>query len=276
MMLAFLVHTAGLLMRIYVSGRAPVTTLHSSAIFIGWGCVCLGMVIERIAGYSFGTLLGSVGGFLTLIIAFSLATEGDTFSVLQAVLDTQFWLSTHVVCITLGYSATFVAGALGIAWILASVLVPAGLPRLREMLVRLVYGVACFALLLSFTGTVLGGLWADDSWGRFWGWDPKENGALMIVLVNAMLLHARWAGMIRDRGIAITAVVGSMVTIWSWFAVNELGIGLHQYGLTEGRMKVVGLAWLGHLAIIGLASLPRSWWLSNLASETTTPAAVEK
>ena len=87
---------------------------------------------------------------------------------------------------------------------------------------------------LEVFGTVLGGLWADDSWGRFWGWDPKENGALMIVLWNAVVLHARWGGIIRDRGLAVLAIIGNIVTGWSWFGVNELGVGLHSYGFTEG------------------------------------------
>ena len=95
--------------------------------------------------------------------------------------------------------------------------------------------MVCFALLFSFFGTVLGGLWADDSWGRFWGWDPKENGALMIVLWNALGLHARWAGLVRERGLAALAAFGNIVTLWSWEGVNQLGVGLHAYsGLTEG------------------------------------------
>ena len=98
----------------------------------------------------------------------------------------------------------------------------------------MIYGVICFAALFSFIGTVLGGLWADDSWGRFWGWDPKENGALIIVLWNALILHALWDRMVRDRGLAVLAVAGNIVTAWSWFGVNELGVGLHSYGFTEG------------------------------------------
>ena len=130
----------------------------------------------------------------------SLAGDGDTFTVLQAVLDTQFWLATHVTCITFGYTTTFVAGALGMVYILGGVLTPSLNKRMADDLVRMIYGSVCFAIFFSFVGTVLGGLWADDSWGRFWGWDPKENGALIIVLWNALVLHARWDGMVKDRG----------------------------------------------------------------------------
>ena len=156
-------------------------------------------------------------------------------TVLQAVLDTQFWLATHVVCITLGYAATFVAGLLGIIYILRGVLhAGADAGDAATTLARMIYGTLCFAMFFSFVGTVLGGLWADDSWGRFWGWDPKENGALIIVLWNALVLHARWGGMVKDRGLAVLAVLGNIVTAWSWFGVNELGVGLHSYGFTEG------------------------------------------
>ena len=120
----------------------------------------------------------------------------------------------------------------------------------------MIYGVLCFAIFFSFVGTVLGGLWADDSWGRFWGWDPKENGALIIVLWNALVLHARWAGLIRARGLAVLAVAGNITTAWSWFGVNELGVGLHSYGFTEGVL--VNLSWfvLSQLLIIGIGCLP--------------------
>ena len=108
------------------------------------------------------------------------------------------------------------------------------MPELGRTIARMTYGTLCFAIFFSFVGTVLGGLWADDSWGRFWGWDPKENGALMIVAWNALVLHARWGGLVGDRGLAMLAVWGNAVTAWSFFGVNELGKGLHSYGFTEG------------------------------------------
>ncbi len=97
----------------------------------------------------------------------------------------------------------------------------------------MVYGSACFAILFMVIGTVLGGVWADQSWGRFWGWDPKENGALMIVLWLAILLHARLGGLIKDRGLMVMSVFSNIVTSFSWFGVNMLGIGLHSYGFME-------------------------------------------
>ena len=271
--LGFAIHTLGLLLRIYISGRPPVTNLYGSAIFIGWVGVLFGLVTERMIGYCFGNVKAAFAGVTTLLTAFALGSEGDTFSVLQAVLDTQFWLSTHVVSITIGYAATLVAGLLGILYLLVSIFIPRDLTSTRKTMAKMVYGVTCLALIFSFVGTVLGGLWADDSWGRFWGWDPKENGALMIVLVNAILLHARWAGLVKDRGMAVIAILGNIVTLWSWFAVNELGIGLHTYGLTEGRMKTLCEAWLAQGAMILLAAIPTKYWLGNRAAAAAKSAA---
>jgi hypothetical protein len=106
--------------------------------------------------------------------------------------------------------------------------------------------------LFSFTGTVLGGIWADQSWGRFWGWDPKENGALLIVLWNALILHARWGGLVRERGLMNLAVFGNIMTSFSWFGVNMLGVGLHSYGWMAGAFF-----WLaGFIASQLVAQLP--------------------
>lgn len=134
----------------------------------------------------------------------------------------------------------------------------------------MIYGMTCFALFFSFVGTVLGGLWADDSWGRFWGWDPKENGALIIVLWNALILHARWGKIIGERGLAALAVAGNIITTWSWFGVNELGVGLHSYGFTEGVLLKLGLLVLSQLAIISLALIPYHRWRSLQAEASAS------
>lgn len=339
-LITFVVHTLALALRVYISGRPPVTNLYSSAIFIGWACVVFGLVIEVIFKLGIGNAIASVSGFSTLLIADKLAMDGDTMAVMQAVLDTQFWLSTHVICITLGYAATFVAGLLGVVYVLAAVFTnvldrklsdvmsdgssegstaatktaatktaahnsrskstatagpaaqvaqaregklktadiialasaapatarPAGMQAntIGKSLATMTYGVMCFAILFSFIGTVLGGLWADDSWGRFWGWDPKENGALIIVLWNALVLHVRWDRMVGDRGFAILSVVGNVVTAWSWFGVNELGVGLHSYGFTEGVLRNLGLFVLSQLLIVIVGLIPLSKYRSRV------------
>jgi ABC-type transport system involved in cytochrome c biogenesis permease subunit len=263
-------HTAGLIARLIISGRPPVTNLYSSAVFIGWGCVLLGLLFEVIYRIGMGNLVAAVAGYATLLIADKLAEEGDTFTVLQAVLDTQFWLATHVTCITLGYATTYLAGLFGIAYILRGLLTPSlTLENGRDMN-RMIYGTLCFSILFSFVGTVLGGLWADDSWGRFWGWDPKENAALIIVLWNALALHARWGGMVKERGLAVLSVFGNICVSWSWWGVNALGAGLHSYGFKAGTLHYLGIFILINLGIIGLGCLPKScWWSYRRRAESS-------
>lgn len=237
LLVAFLVHTIVVAARVYITGRAPVINLHSSAVFVGWAAVLFGLVVERIFSYGVATAIAAVIGTLTSMVAYYLTLSigsADTMPVLQAVLDTQFWLTTHVISVSLGYVATILAGFLGIAYLVSSWLGASA--QMQRDIYRITYSASCFGILLSFVGTVLGGLWADDSWGRFWGWDPKENGALLIVIWNALVLHARWDGMVKARGFAVLAIFGNIVTAWSWFGTNELGIGLHSYGFTEGTL----------------------------------------
>ena len=260
--LAGVVHTFGLGFRMYLEGRPPVTNLYSSAIFIGWGAMVLGVVLERIYRIGIGNIVSSLAGFVTLMIAHNLALGGDTMEMMRAVLDTNFWLATHVVVVTLGYASTFVAGTLALIYIVRGVFTRTLDAATGRGLARMVYGIVCFATLFSFVGTVLGGIWADQSWGRFWGWDPKENGALIIVLWNALILHLRWGGMIRERGLINCAIVGNIVTSWSWFGVNMLEIGLHSYGFTQAAFK--WLLWFvaSQLVIIALGLLPQHLWVS--------------
>jgi ABC-type transport system involved in cytochrome c biogenesis permease subunit len=260
-----LVHTGALIARMYIQGRPPVTNLYSSAVFIGWGCVVVCLILELIFRrglYSIGNVVAAVTGFLTLFVAHNLGTEGDTMGMMQAVLDTNFWLATHVTCVTFGYTATFLAGFLAIALIGYGVATSWQDSPLSMTLNKVLYGVLCFATLLSFTGTVLGGIWADYSWGRFWGWDPKENGALLIVIWNALILHARWAGLVKLRGMAVLAVVGNMVTGWSWFGTNQLGVGLHAYGFNNKLATGLAIFWFTQAVVIVAGLLPVRHWQS--------------
>jgi ABC-type transport system involved in cytochrome c biogenesis permease subunit len=260
--LAWVVHTFGLVFRMVLEGRPPVTNLYSSAIFIGWGAVILGMILEKIYRDGIGCVVAGFVGFVTLIIAHNLALGGDTMEMMRAVLDTNFWLATHVVCVTLGYASTFVAGFLALIYILRGFFTTTLSETTAKSLARMVYGIVCFATLFSFTGTVLGGIWADQSWGRFWGWDPKENGALLIVLWNAMILHARWGGVVRERGLMALAIAGNIVTAWSWFGVNMLGIGLHSYGFMDAAFKWLMFFVCSQVAIILLTLVPLKFWRS--------------
>ncbi len=251
-----LVHTVGLVSRIVLQGRPPVTNLYSSAVFVGWAAVVLGVVLERIYRRGFGTAVAAACGFASLIVAHHLMGDGDTMEMMRAVLDSNFWLATHVVTITIGYSGTFLAGIIAIGWTLRKHLARAADPSGDKTMGSMVYGVIAFALFFSFLGTVLGGIWADQSWGRFWGWDPKENGALLIVLWNAIILHARWGGYARERGIMTMAIFGNVVTSLSWFGVNMLGVGLHSYGFMDKAFWALSAFIASQVVLMGLALAP--------------------
>jgi cytochrome c-type biogenesis protein CcsB len=252
---AFILHTVGLVARMWIQGRPPVTNLYSSAIFVGWVAVLLGIVLERIYKNGLGSLASSVIGFITLIIAHHLAVQGDTLEMMRAVLDSNFWLATHVVTITIGYSATFLAGALAAVYLIRHAWGKNFNAKTAQTLENMAYGVVCFSLFFSFVGTILGGIWADQSWGRFWGWDPKENGALMIVLWNAFVLHARVGGMAKGKSLMVLTVFGNIVTAFSWFGVNMLGIGLHSYGFMDKAF-----VWLVIFSVSQLAVMALGFW----------------
>jgi ABC-type transport system involved in cytochrome c biogenesis permease subunit len=167
----------------------------------------------------------------------------------------------------------FVAGLLAIIYILRGYFSRSLTPELGKTLARMVYGIVCFATLFSFVGTILGGIWADQSWGRFWGWDPKENGALLIVLWNAVILHARWGGMVRERGLMVMAVIGNIITSFSWFGVNMLGIGLHSYGFMDKAFYWLMFFDATQVGLIILALSPARYWASFKKPEPPAAAA---
>jgi ABC-type transport system involved in cytochrome c biogenesis permease subunit len=181
---------------------------------------------------------------------------------MRAVLDSNFWLATHVVVITVGYSATYLAGFLALIYVFRGLLTKSLDQGTADALTRMVYGIVCFATLFSLVGTVLGGIWADQSWGRFWGWDPKENGALLIVLWNAIILHCRWGGLVKQRGLMALAIFGNVVTSWSWFGTNMLGVGLHSYGFMDEAFFWLVTFVATQLLAIGLALIPLEKWRS--------------
>jgi ABC-type transport system involved in cytochrome c biogenesis permease subunit len=247
---ALIVHTFGIWARIEIQGRPPVTNLYSSAIFVGWGAVVLCVILEAIFRNGLASAAAALIGFPTLIVAHHLSKTGDTIEVMRAVLDSNFWLATHVPTVTIGYSATFLAGAFAILYLVRLKLTRDLDRTTARHLESMIYGVVCFATFFSFVGTVLGGIWADQSWGRFWGWDPKENGALMIVLWNALYLHARWGKVVSTVSLMQLAIVGNIITAWSWFGTNMLGVGLHSYGFMDSAFFWLVVFVLSQLLII--------------------------
>lgn len=271
--LGLLIHTGGLLTRILIQGHPPVTNLYSSAIFVGWVCVGMALFLELIFRNCIPVLVAGVLGCVTILLGEEVfAADGlDTLPTMQAVLNTRFWLAVHVLAVSTGYGATLFAGALGIVYLILRV--ASADQEALKVVSTMIYGVVCFAMFFSFTGTVLGGLWADWSWGRFWGWDPKENGALLVVLSNALILHARWAGMVKQTGVAVLAICGNIITCWSWMGTNQLGIGLHAYGFSSMLSKVLVGIWIAHFLILGLALLPAGKLQSTGSSRPTVRRA---
>lgn len=259
----------GISWRCWINERPPITTLYETAPFIGVCGVLLSMGVARIQRQRALLPLGAVFGVAIMFLALRLeqldaVSTGDSIKNLAAVLDTNFWLSTHVTTITFGYCAGLFAWALAATWVLALPLVRARRTRhgasaagWHRALTRSIYGVVAFGLMFSLVGTILGGIWANYSWGRFWGWDPKENGALVIVLWQLVILHARQGGLIKDLGLALTTVALGSVVVFSWFGVNQLGVGLHSYGFTTGAATAMTIWHSLNLALIlwGLA-----WW----------------
>jgi ABC-type transport system involved in cytochrome c biogenesis permease subunit len=225
-------HIWAIASRCIIMGRPPVSNLYETFIFVSAVTVLLGIAIEKVNKQWLGLVVAGISGTALLFIASKYSAEGDTLQVLIAVLNSNFWLATHVTTITMGYGATCVAGILGHIW-----LVQAASKKSQDVLnntYTVMMGLLGLSLVLTFLGTNLGGIWADQSWGRFWGWDPKENGALMIVIWSAMLFHVRIAKLAGQRGMAVGTVLGMIVVMWAWFGVNLLSIGLHSYGFTSG------------------------------------------
>jgi ABC-type transport system involved in cytochrome c biogenesis permease subunit len=227
----FALCAVGLGLRMAVTLRPPVTNLHETFLFVAF--LTVPVLAWSARSWSPGLSLSAASGAGFLFLARAFGADGDTMPVLVAVLDSNFWLSVHVLTITAGYAAVMAAG-IAAHWHLWQARKGdlRGLPTVRRLL--------GWGLFLTFVGTLLGGVWADQSWGRFWGWDPKENGALMIALWCALVFHARHAGIVRDRGFALGAALSVATVLFAWFGVNLLGVGLHSYGFTQGTL--VGLA----------------------------------
>ncbi|MEM8711965.1 MAG: cytochrome c biogenesis protein CcsA, partial [Planctomycetota bacterium] len=266
---------AGVTIRCLLLDRPPVATLYETILFITAVAVAVCLIAEKMTkeriALASAAALGAAGMFLAMRYeVVEAASQGDTMGGLVAVLNTNFWLATHVTTVTMGYSAGLLAAALGHVWIVMRLLrglKDQGQPMDRasadwyRRFARMVYGVLCFGLLFSVVGTILGGVWANDSWGRFWGWDPKENGALMIVLFELVVLHARMAGYIRDFGVCLLSVIGGAVVAFSWWHVNQLGVGLHSYGFTAGVLNTLW-SYYGFVALfVGLSGLGWSMFL---------------
>lgn len=235
--------------RCIIMQRPPVGNLYDTIIFIAATVVLIALLIEWMTRRSFALGIAPIIGTLLIILSrrFELGDAKDYMDPLVAVLNSNYWLTIHVLTITLGYAAGLLSAFLAFIYLLMRGLgLDDGDRDIRRSLTRAVYGMICLTLFLALVGTVLGGIWANDSWGRFWGWDPKENGALLIVLWTLSILHARLGGYIREWGLHFAAVFTGAVVTFSWWHVNFLGVGLHNYGFTAGK----GTIWAFYATIL--------------------------
>lgn len=258
---AVLLLCTGITIRCILRERPPVSTLYETILFITAVAVLVTLFIEWLQPRRVSQLIGAALGFAGMSLAgwYEEISGTDTMPQLQAVLDTNFWLSTHVTTVTMGYAAGLLASAISIAWVLVkTVVVVRG--HFRETstwlpaMTRMAYGALCFGALFSTVGTILGGIWANESWGRFWGWDPKENGALMIVLGILIILHARLGGYVRERGLHVLSILLGCIVVFSWFHTNQLGVGLHAYGFDEKLGRMIDRTYASLLVFAGLGS----------------------
>jgi len=245
------VSTLWLVIRMVLTGRPPVTNLPSTFLFTGWLCLVVATVlVYRESGRGMA-VLALISGAILPYFSGLFVGGGDPFVPPQAVLNTNFWLALHVSTVSGGYAAVLVSALLGHAYLWnSSRRGPGNLtPLWKALTASLVWGLS-----LTFVGTLLGGVWADQSWGRFWGWDPKENGALLIILWTALVLHLRATGWAQEWGTAFAAALGLSVLLFSWMGVNLLGQGFHSYGATTGKATLFfGLLALDALFLAMLA-----------------------
>ena len=253
----FLLNSYGMLLRVLISGRPPVTNMYETIVFVAWGGVLFALVFEAFyKTHVFAACAGALGA-LALILAGSVPIFDGAISPLVPVLRDNMWLTVHVLTIMLGYAAFTLAMGIGHLNLGLYFLRPADVVLFKRLSLFLYRALQVGTLFLA-VGTLLGGVWASYSWGRFWGWDPKETWALIALLGYLAVLHGRFAGWIKDFGMAVGAIVGYLLVLMAWYGVNYLlGTGLHSYGFGSGGYWYVGSFVAFEMLVIGAAALRR-------------------
>ena len=257
----FLLQAAGLTSRILIAGRPPVTNMYESVIWVAFGTILFALIFETIYRAGF-FLLGAIPvAVASLILADSQPVILDhSIHPLTPVLRDNFWLSTHVLTITLSYAAF--ALSLGVAHVALARIIAGQKPS--AALYNYLYKTLQVGVLFLATGTILGGVWANYSWGRFWDWDPKETWALTALLGYLFLLHGRISGLWGGFGLAVGSVIAFQSILMAWYGVNfVLGAGLHSYGFGTGGFPVVA-AFVGLELTVVLVALLRKRHLTSL------------
>jgi cytochrome c-type biogenesis protein CcsB len=257
--LGFLIHIYGFGLRVYLTGRPPVSNMYETVVWVAFGAVLFSMIIESMYRWRFILLAGAlVGAFCLALADMAPLILDPSLQPLEPVLRNNFWLLIHVLTITISYAAFFLAFALGDIGLIYYL---KGEEKNKEKIKAItlaIYRAIQIGVALLLPGIILGGVWADYSWGRFWGWDPKETWALIVLLGYIALLHARLVGLLKDFGIIASAVVSFTTVIMAWYGVNFiLGAGLHSYGFGAGGVEYVAVFVAIHLLFVVFTSVIR-------------------
>ena len=236
----FAFHAYGMGLRVYISGHPPVTNMYESVVWVAWGAMLFALVFEAVYKARYFAVAAAGLATLCLILADNVPILDGSIEPLVPVLRDNMWLTVHVLTITLGYAAFLLGMGLGHVNLGLYFLAP-GKTALFKTLSLFLYRALQVGTLLLATGTMLGGVWASYSWGRFWGWDPKETWAFIALLGYLAVLHARMVGWIREFGMAVGSILGFLLVLMAWYGVNfVLGTGLHSYGFGSGGYVYVG------------------------------------
>jgi ABC-type transport system involved in cytochrome c biogenesis permease subunit len=256
----------GMAVRSMVSGRAPVTNMYETVVFVSWGAILFALGFELVYRVRYFAASAAGVSVLMLLLADNVPIFDGSIQPLVPVLRDNFWLTTHVITIMLGYAAYFLGVALAHVNLGLYFFAPDRRPLLRSLSLFL-YRTLQLGTLFLAAGTLLGGVWASYSWGRFWGWDPKETWALIATLTYLAVLHGRFIGWIQEFGLAVGSLVGGLTVLMAWYGVNFiLGTGLHSYGFGSGGTGYVAAFVAFELLVIGAA------FIRKRAAETKSSA----
>ncbi|MEM1251474.1 MAG: cytochrome c biogenesis protein CcsA [Cyanobacteria bacterium P01_H01_bin.21] len=267
------VQSSGFWLRMQIAGRPPVTNMYESVVWVGFGIAAIALMFELLQRSKYYLLAAAPLSVVCLILADSLPAVLDpSISPLVPVLRDNFWLSIHVPTIALSYASFALALGLGHVALGSYLFTPNAKSRIK-LLSQLNYRVLQVGVLLLTAGIILGGIWAHFSWGRFWGWDPKETWALIALLCYLIPLHGRLVGWIGNFGISVASVVAFNAVLMAWYGVNfVLGTGLHSYGFGTGgsELMIAGVVGLDLLFVLVVAIRHQGWLSGLLTAESST------
>jgi len=253
----FLLQGTAFALRVYVSGRAPVTNMYETVIWVALGTMAFAIIFE--ARYRTGYFIMAAAPFasaLLIVADLSPIILDRSIQPLQPVLRNNFWLTVHVLTVTLSYASFLLATSFAHVRLGRYLLKLKG--DLDAQIDLYLYRALQVGVFLLASGTILGGVWANYSWGRFWDWDPKETWALITLLVYLAVLHGRLAGWWKGLGLSVGSVVGFLSVIMTWYGVNfVLGKGLHSYGFGKGGGTVVTIFVITQLILLVALGLRR-------------------